>query len=198
MKPPGIALLLLLHSGLAGQAANALDSLAQGMLASAPFQMAYDYSISADEFQQAISGTLYVAAAAVFRLDMFDKVYGSDGSSLYLHDRNTRQTIIDSLRMDELFIWLRLLAGHPPEDVLVGRLTGEDRGQRLAISHTGALWSGELLLDAASGAIRQVQIIEVNGWRHSIDFQPRRPWLSQTREQWVRLEDLPGERLDLR
>ncbi len=198
MRRPAIALLLLLHAGAAGQEANALDSLTRRMLDSAPFLLAYHYSISADDFQQATSGTLYVAAAAVFRLDMFDKVYGSDGSSLYLHDRNTRQTVIDSLRMEELLIWLRLLAGDPPEDVVVGRLTREGRGQRLAISHSGDLWAGDLLLDDDSGAIRQVRIREANGWRHSIDLQPRRPWLSRTREQWVRLEDLPGKRLDLR
>ena len=183
---------------MAGQAPITLDSLAQIILADTPFQLAYRYSITADDFEQTEAGTLYVAEQAVFRLDLFDKVYGSDGSSLYLHDTNTRQTVIDSLRWGDLHIWLRLLTGNPPEDLVLGKLRRDSQGQRLEIRDRRLLWRGELLLENESGSIRQVRIVEASGWRHLIELQPRIPWQSNGAGEWVRLEDLPGKRMDLR
>jgi hypothetical protein len=161
-------------------------------------QLDYHYSVSREEFQQDTTGTLYLAAPGVFRLTLWDKVYGSDGRSLYLHDLNTHQTVIDSLRWTDVHLWVRLLQGQLPAGT---RQVLSDTDHDLPVwilSHEAPYWQAAVTVDTAAVRIVEIRLYESAGWEHIVQLDPPLPWQSDRLETWIKLEDLPGIRLDLR
>ena len=175
-----------------------LDQVVAQFLSRAPMQLNYHYSISREEFQQDTTGTLYLAAPGSFRLTLWDKVYGSDGHSLYLHDRNTRQTVIDSLRWTDVQLWVRLLQGKLPPGTRQALSSTEHDLPVWILSHEGPYWEAAVTVDKAGARIIEIRLYESAGWEHTIRLDPPVPWKNNLMETWIRLEDLPGIRLDLR
>lgn len=193
-----LALLALALAPVSGQGAPSLRDLSDSLLSRTPLKFGYEYRIIADDFEEVTAGTLYVAARSQFRLTLFDKIYGSDGSSLYLHDRNTHQTIIDSIRDDGLNVWIDLLRGDLPENMSVSTSSAGDGSWRYTLASPAAQWRAEALVDSATYAIRAVNVHEASGWRHEVVLGVMMDWPSKTPLTWVTLQDLPGVRLDLR
>jgi hypothetical protein len=168
-------------------------------LTNAPMKVNYHYTLTSGDFRQDTTGTLVLVEPGVFRLELWDKVYGSDGSSLYLHDRNTHQTVIDSLRWTEMNLWVRLLNGELPAGTVVvpGDLSSE--GATLwELSHEEPWWFGVVEIDTTTWTIREILLREEPEWQHLIRLDVPKPWNSTNSDSLITLEDLPGTRLDLR
>ncbi|MCH7575462.1 MAG: hypothetical protein IIA59_10090 [Candidatus Marinimicrobia bacterium] len=196
MTGPIMAALLLVAAANQPQSEGDLGAIMERYLEAAPMQVAYSYAIGNSDFSDTTQGVLYLSAPSVFRLSFFDKVYGSDGASVYLHDTNTHQTVIDSLRWNEMQLWLRLLSGQLPEGT---QLVGSRHAGRL--SHFDLLgpdgkWEAELTVNEQSGAIARIAVVDRAGLSVVIDLETPRKWTPSV--EYIRLSDLPGERLDLR
>ena len=159
----------------------------------------YHYTLTSGSFRQDTTGTLVLIGPGVFRLELWDKVYGSDGSSLYLHDRNTRQTVIDSLRWTEVNLWVRLLHGDLPPGTVTTLAKPSPEGMvRWELRHEEPWWLGMVEIDTTSWTIREILLHEEPEWQHLIQLDMPEPWNSTNPDSLVTLEDLPGTRLDLR
>ena len=130
----------LFAGSLAAQREPALRGVLEAYLDRAPMIVNFHYTFTQDDFRHDTSGVLILLGANVFRLELWDKVYGSDGSSLYLYDRNTHQTVIDSLRWSDLSLWLRLLNGSLPAGTDVVAASGQDGESRWELRHTEPWW----------------------------------------------------------
>jgi hypothetical protein len=168
-------------------------------LSRTPMGISYHYSFTDGSFQQDTSGTMVILDSGKFRLDFWDKVYGTDGASLYLHDRNTHQTVIDSLRWTDMNLWVRLLQGELPTATLVrpGTPSAPDMLQ-WNLSHESPWWSANVVVDSISGMIREIQVSEDTGWEHRVRLDDPERRLIPDPQAFLRLQDLPGIRLDLR
>ena len=168
-------------------------------LEQAPLAVEYRYLFAGEDLEREFRGTVYLAEPAVFRLEIWDKVYASNGVLLYLHDLNTHQTIIDSLRWSEVNLWVGLLNGELPPDSRITPLEpGEDAPGFLIESPTQP-WTATTLIDTTSGLIDTIIIRENDGqWDHRISFRPPTAWEAAARDTFFTLLDLPGVRLDLR
>lgn len=160
----------------------------------------YTYTLESaeDNFKRTTEGTLFILGTGIFRVTLWDKVYGSDGTSLYLHDLNTRQTIVDSLRWSELNLWVRLLQGHLPAGSKTAiSISGKnDRSYILVnmIEH----WRGELKFTGKPSMFQTIEFQDAMGWEHKIKLQSPSAIKIKDRAAFISLEDLPGKRLDLR
>jgi len=159
----------------------------------------YHYTLTSGDFRQDTTGKMVLLEPAVFRLELWDKVYSSDGSSLYLHDRNTHQTVIDSLRWTEVNLWVRLLQGKLPEGTVVspGEPSGEDT-TRWELSHEEPWWYSIVTVDTTTWSVREIRLCEEQGWEHLVRLDVPEPWNNTNPDSFIALEDLPGTRLDLR
>ena len=193
--------LLVLAAVLLIQTNSSPDSVfreeLENYLARAPFKMSYHYIVEQGDFRQEETDTLFIAGAGRFRLPIWDKIYGSDGYSLFLHDRNTHQTIIDSLRWSDVNLWVRLLNGQLPSGVVV---TGIENSSGRFVYHLayGSLWEGLVVADTTTWAIREIILTElVDQYRHHVLLEPLVPWTAAS-PRMTTLEDLVGTRIDLR
>lgn len=196
MTGPLVAALLLVAASGRPQAEADLGAVMERYLAPAPMQVAYSYTIGNSDFSDATQGVLYLQAPSIFRLSFFDKVYGSDGASVYLHDTNTHQTVIDSLRRDDMQLWLSLLSGQLPQGAQLVGSRRADGLSHLDLVGPDGQWDAELTVMEATGAIVRIVVVDGAGLRAVIDLETPQPWTPP--DGWIRLDDLPGERLDLR
>lgn len=165
----------------------------------APLAVEYRYLFTGEDLEREFRGTVYLAEPAVFRLEIWDKVYASNGVLLYLHDLNTHQTIIDSLRWSEVNLWVGLLNGQLPPDSRITPLEPVQGAPGFLIESATQPWTATALIDTASGLIDTIIIRENDGqWDHRISFQPPIAWEAAARDTFFTLLDLPGVRLDLR
>ena len=194
-----LAIGLLLAPTAQGQQGKPFSRVMDAFLANAPMKVNYHYTLKSGDFRQDTTGTLVLVEPGVFRLELWDKVYGSDGSSLYLHDRNTHQTVIDSLRWTEVNLWVRLLNGDLPAGTVVvpGESSNED-ATRWELSHEEPWWFGVVEIDTTTWTIREILLREEPEWQHLIRLDVPKPWNSTNSDSLITLEDLPGTRLDLR
>ncbi len=165
----------------------------------APLRMEYSYELTGSDFHREIRGAIYLAEPAVFRLQLDDKVYAAIDDLLYLHDLNTHQTIIDSLRWSDLLPWVRLLNGELPAgtEVTLRDSTGDE--PRFIIRPPHEQWTAEATLDSLAGLIRTITIDDgVSGLDHRIALTIPESWVPASRDTFFTLLDLPGVRLDLR
>lgn len=188
----------LLATLSAKESGASFQEVIDAFLAQAPIKVGFHYTLTQGDFQQAATGVLYVAARGVFRLELWDKIYSSDGTSLYLHDKNTHQTVIDSLRWTTMNLWLRLLHGELPSGTEVTVAPAEDGMVRFRFHHQQPTWSGELRVDTLSGSLRDMRIIEEGELEHHIRLELPESWTDPHSATFMQLQDLPGSRLDLR
>ena len=183
---------------LPGQA-TALEQALSRFLEQAPLAVEYRYLLSGDDLQREFKGTIYLAGPAVFRLEIWDKVYAADGALLYLHDLNTHQTVIDSLRWSEVNLWIGLLNGELPPKTRVTPLAPGEGPTGYLIESLSQPWTATALIDTTSGLIETIIIREYDsGWDHRISFLSPTAWEAAARDTFFTLLDLPGIRLDLR
>ncbi|UCH62448.1 MAG: hypothetical protein JSU77_11700 [Fidelibacterota bacterium] len=194
-----LAIGLLLAPAAQGQQDKPFHKVVDAFLINAPIKMNYHYTIARGNFRQDTSGTLVLIGPGVFRLELWDKVYGSDGSSLYLHDRNTHQTVIDSLRWTEVNLWVRLLHGELPARTVVTPCESTSKGATCwELSHEEPWWQGVVETDTTTWAIREILLHEEPEWQHLVRLDIPEPWNNANPDSFIALEDLPGTRLDLR
>ncbi len=194
-----LAIGLLLAPAAQGQQEKPFRRVMDAFLANAPMKVNYHYTLTSGDFRQDTTGTLVLVGPGVFRLELWDKVYGSDGSSLYLHDRNTHQTVIDSLRWTEMNLWVRLLHGKlPAGTVVVPGDSSSEGATRWELSHEEPWWFGVVEIDTTTWTIREILLREEPEWQHLIRLDMPKPWNSTNSDTLITLEDLPGTRLDLR
>ncbi len=168
-------------------------------LEQAPLAVEYRYLLTGDDLQREFKGTIYLAEPAVFRLEIWDKVYAANGALLFLHDLNTHQTVIDSLRWSEVNLWIGLLNGELPPESLITPLEPVEGAPGFLIESSSQPWTATVLIDTASGLIDTIIIRERDsGWDHSISFLSPTAWEAAARDTFFTLLDLPGVRLDLR
>ncbi len=168
-------------------------------LEQAPLAMEYRYLLTGEDLLREFRGTIYLAEPAVFRLKIWDKVYASNGVLLYLHDLNTHQTVIDSLRWSEVNLWIGLLNGELPPESRITPLEPGEGAPGFLIESSSQPWTATALIDTASGLIDTIIIRENDsGWDHRISFQSPTTWEAAARDTFFTLLDLPGVRLDLR
>lgn len=190
---------LLLIPPAQGQQEQQFQEEVAAYLARAPMKIRYHYTLTEGEFQLDTTGVMVLVSPSVFRLELWDKVYASDGSSLYLHDRNTHQTVIDSLRWTEISLWVRLLHGELPPGTAAARIEPSQKGRVLwELSHEDPRWHGAVMLDSTVWSIREIQLREELGWEHLVRLEVPEPWDSTSQHGHITLQDLPGTRLDLR
>ncbi len=190
---------LLLAPAAQGQQEELFHKVMDTFLAGTPMKMGYHYTLTSGDFRQDTTGTLVMIKPGVFRLELWDKVYGSDGSSLYLHDRNTHQTVIDSLRWTEMNLWVQLLHGELPVGTVVALGKSSSEGTtRWELSHEEPWWSGVVKIDTTSWTIREILLHEEPEWQHLIQLDMPQPWNSTNPDSIITLKDLSGTRLDLR
>ena len=183
---------------LPGQAPAFQQALTK-FLERAPLAVEYRYLLTGDDLQREFNGTIYLAEPAVFRLEIWDKVYAADGALLYLHDLNTHQTIIDSLRWSEVNLWIGLLNGELPPKTMITPLTPGEGAPGFLIESLSQPWTATALIDTTSGLIDTFIIREHDsGWDHRISFLSPTAWEATARDTFFTLLDLPGIRLDLR
>ena len=182
----------------AQESGASFEEAVDAFLAQAPVKMGYHYTLTQGDFQQEATGVIYLAARGAFRLDLWDKIYSSDGTSLYLHDKNTHQTVIDSLQWAAMNLWVRLLHGELPPLTDVTVAPGKDGMVRFRFDHQQPNWSGEMQLDTLSGSLREIRIIEEGDLEHHIRLGLPESWTEPHRDAFMQLRDLPGSRLDLR
>ncbi len=176
-----------------------LQGALQAYLDKAPMLVHFRYTLSQGNFQRDTTGVLMLPGPIGFRLELWDKVYGSDGEALYLHDRNTRQTIIDSLRRSETTLWVRLLRGELPAGTLVTLSQRRESGRlRWVLHHSEPWWQAEVVIDTTSWVVRQILLEEGAGISHRLQLQDPAPWRVEQAAVRLTLRDLPGQRLDLR
>ncbi len=193
-----IAGLLVAHP-VQGQQERQFQEAVAAFLAQAPLKISYHYTLTDGEFQQDTTGVMVLISPGVFRLELWDKVYGSDGVSLYLHDRNTHQTVIDSLRWSDVNPWVRLLHGELPPGTIVTAAGFSRKGEmRWELRHNEPWWSGIVAVDTTTWSIREIQLREELGWQHLVRLDRPEPWEHPRPEAFMTLQDLPGTRLDLR
>ncbi len=188
----------LLAAPWAQEGGASFQEVVDAFLAQAPVKVGYHYILTQGDFQQEATGVIYLAARGVFRLELWDKIYSSDGISLYLHDKNTRQTVIDSLQWTALNLWVRLLHGELPPVTDVTVATAEDGMVRFRFHHQQPSWSGELGVDTLSGSLRDIRLIEEGELEHHIRLELPESWTEPRQAAFMQLRDLPGTRLDLR
>lgn len=189
----------LVATGLSGQQDDQLRAALDSYLALAPMKVEFRYELAQGDFRRDTTGTMFLFDHDGFRLELWDKVYGSDGTSLYLYDRNTRQTVIDSLRWPEVNLWLRLLHGELPAGTKVTAAGRAASGAVLwQLRHDQPRWVAEVAIDTASWSLREVQLDESGGFSHRLRFVPPVPWDGQHPRALMTLQDLGGQRLDLR
>ncbi|MCK4577244.1 MAG: hypothetical protein KAU50_00550 [Candidatus Marinimicrobia bacterium] len=167
-------------------------------LALAPMSMTYKYDLVIDDVSRQWEGNIFIHGTGRFRVQLWDKIYASDSSSLYLHDNNTGQTVIDSLRWSDLNLWLRLLNGELPETVTVtsGDLQGNLAVYDLKDSADG--WAATVILDTLSLRLVSIDLVDEHGYRHQLEIGVPAEFHREDVRSFYRLEDLPGTRLDLR
>ena len=188
----------LLITALPGQEPAFQQALTR-FLERAPLAVEYRYLLTGDDLQREFNGTIYLAELAVFRLEIWDKVYAADGALLYLHDLNTHQTIIDSLRWSEVNLWIGLLNGELPPKTRITPLAPGKGGSGFLIESLSQPWTATALIDTTSGLIDTFIIREHDsGWDHRISFLSPTAWEATDRDTFFTLLDLPGVRLDLR
>ena len=163
----------------------------------APLTIAYHYTLIQYDFQQDTTGTLILLKPNVFRLTFWDKIYGSDGASLYVHDKNTRQTIIDSLRWTELHPWLQILNGEIPRTTRVSRLPSDGELSKWSLAHLEQMWICSVATDTVANRITEIRLQE-GEWEHILVLDAPLPYTNSGLTKLVSLSDLPGVRLDLR
>ena len=163
----------------------------------APLTIAYHYTFIQSDFQQDTTGTLILLAPNVFRITFWDKVYGSDGTSVYVHDRNTKQTIIDSLKWTELPPWLQILNGEVPHSINIARLPSEGELPKWSLAHHRKGWICSVTIDTLANRLTEIKLHEGDLAHILLLDAP----LSYPNSGWIELvtlKDLPGVRLDLR
>lgn len=188
----------LLAAPWAQESGASFQEVVDTFLAQAPVKVGYHYTLTRGDFQQESMGVIYLAARGVFRLELWDKIYSSDGTSLYLHDKNTHQTVIDSLRWTAMNLWVRLLHGELPPVTDVTVAPAEDGMVRFRFHHQQPDWSGEMRVDTLSGSLRDMRIIEEGELEHHIRLELPESWTEPHLDAFMQLQDLPGSRLDLR
>ncbi len=185
--------------GVPGQYDSQLRAALESYLALAPMRVEFRYELAQGDFHRDTTGTMFLFDHDGFRLELWDKVYGSDGSSLYLYDRNTRQTVIDSLRWPEVNLWLRLLHGELPVGTMVTPAGRAASGAVLwQLRHDRPMWEAVVAIDTAHRSLREVQLDETGGLSHHLRLAPPAPWDGQHPRALMTLKDLGGKRLDLR
>ncbi len=188
----------VLITSLPGQDAAFQQALTR-FLEQAPLAVEYRYLLSGEDLEREFRGTVYLAEPAVFRLEIWDKVYASNGVLLYLHDLNTHQTVIDSLRWSEVNLWIGLLNGELPPESRITPLEPVESAPGFLIQSSTQPWTATAMIDTTSGLIDTIIIRENDGgWDHRIAFQPPTAWEAAARDTFFTLLDLPGVRLDLR
>jgi hypothetical protein len=163
----------------------------------APMIVTYHYTLTQDDFHQDTTGTLILMESNVFRLTFWDKIYGSDGTSLYVHDKNTRQTIIDSLRWTELHLWLQILNGELPPDTRISQQPLDGQFSKWLLTHLQPTWSCTVIMDTLTSRLTEVRLKEED-WEHVLRLDVPLPYAASDSVKLVSLDDLPGIRLDLR
>jgi len=190
---------LFLAPAAQGQQGQPFHEMAVSLLANAPLKMDYHYTLTNSSLRQDTTGTLVLIGPRTFRLELWDKVYGSDGSSLYLHDRNTRQTVIDSLRWTEVNLWLRLLQGDLPPGTVTTLIEPSPAGMvHWELSHEEPWWFSVVEVDTNTWLVREIRLYEEQGWEHLVRLGVPESWNNTNLDSFITLEDLPGQRLDLR
>jgi|GEM_PF-6528870 len=190
---------LLLAPAAQGQPEKPFHKMMDAFLANTPMKVNYHYTLTSGDFRQDTTGTLILIGPGVFRLELWDKVYGSDGRSLYLHDRNTHQTVIDSLRWTEVNLWVRLLHSKLPAGTVV--TPGESSSEGTAhweLSHEEPWWFSVVAVDTTTWSVREIRLREEQGWEHLVQLDVPEPWNNSNPDSFTALEDLSGTRLDLR
>ncbi len=188
----------VLITSLPGQDPALRQALAR-FLEQAPLAVEYRYLLTGEDLVREFRGTVYLAEPAVFRLEIWDKVYASNGVLLYLHDLNTHQTVIDSLRWSEVNLWIGLLNGQLPPNRRITPLGPVEGAPGFLIKSATQPWTASALIDTTSGLIDTIIIRENDsGWDHWISFQSPTAWEATARDTFFTLLDLPGVRLDLR
>ena len=163
----------------------------------APLAITYHYTLIQYDWQQDTTGTLIIFEPNVFRLAFWDKVYGSDGTSLHVHDKNTRQTIIDSLKWTELPPWLQILNGEIPHSVSIDRFPSDGELPKWSLAHRGQGWFCSVTLDTLANRLTEIKLHE-GDWAHILSLEAPLPYPNAGWIELVTLQDLPGVRLDLR
>jgi hypothetical protein len=163
----------------------------------APLTITYHYTLRQDDFRQDTTGTLILFKSNVFRLTFWDKVYGSDGTTLYVHDKNTRQTIIDSLRWTELHPWLQILNGELPRSTRIRQLPSDGELLKWSLSHRQQMWTCTVVIDTLTDRFTEIRLSEEE-WEHILLLDIPHPYQTLGMKDQVTLRDLPGVRLDLR
>lgn len=163
----------------------------------APMIIAYHYTLTQDDFRQDTTGTLILMESNVFRFTFWDKVYGSDGTSLYIHDKNTRQTIIDSLRWTELHLWLQILNGELPPGTRITQQPSEGLFSKWLLTHLEPAWVSTVIMDTLASRLMEIRLKE-GDWEHVFHLDIPQPYANSVSTKLVSLDDLPGIRLDLR
>ncbi|UCD37724.1 MAG: hypothetical protein JSW54_13030 [Fidelibacterota bacterium] len=190
---------LLLVPGLKGQPEESLQEVLETFLSQAPMEIRYHYRFTQGEYGKDTTGVIVLIEPTVFRLTLWDKVYSSDGTSLYLHDRNTHQTVVDSLQWTEVNLWVRLLNGELPSGSQVTRIeSASENLVRWELNHEDPWWVSTVDVDTIAGIISEIRLEEEQGWMHVVKFEKPKPWDQQQRDDYITLQDLPGTRLDLR
>lgn len=189
---------LALLASLAAQQPT-LEQVLVNFVEHAPLSMEYSYDLTGSNFHREITGAFYLAEPAVFRLELDDKVYAAIDGLLYLHDLNTHQTIIDSLRWPELQPWVRLLNGELPTGTEVTFRDVNGNEPRFIIRPPREEWTAEASLDSLTGLISTITFDDgVSELDHRIDLSLPESWAPASRDTFFTLLDLPGVRLDLR
>ncbi|MFB0516175.1 MAG: hypothetical protein ACETWG_06180, partial [Candidatus Neomarinimicrobiota bacterium] len=144
-----------------GQPERRFQDMVAAFLAQAPMLLQYHYTLTDDDFQFDTTGVMVLVGPSVFRLELWDKIYASDGRSLYLYDRNTRQTVIDSLRWTEVNLWVRLLYGELPPETIAIRARPSRKGLvRWEMRHAEPSWFATVELDSTTWTIRDIRLQE--------------------------------------
>jgi hypothetical protein len=163
----------------------------------APMIISYHYVLTQDDFHQDTTGTLVLIESNVFRLTFWDKIYGSDGTSLYVHDKNTRQTIIDSLRWTELHPWLQILNGELPSGTRITQQSSDGLFSSWLLTHLQPMWVCTVIMDTLTSRPTEIRLKE-GDWEHILRLDVPLPYANSASTKLVSLDDLPGIRLDLR
>ena len=152
---------LLLVPAARGQQEQSFRAALDAFLARAPMKVSYHYTLTGGGFEQDTTGVMVLVSPRIFRLELWDKVYGSDGSSFYVHDRNTHQTVIDSLRWTEMNLWVRLLNGElPPGTAVAAAGPAREGAARWELSHEEPWWLAVVEVDTLSWSVREMQLYE--------------------------------------
>ncbi|MCH7497564.1 MAG: hypothetical protein IH971_06915 [Candidatus Marinimicrobia bacterium] len=176
-----------------------LQGALRAYLDKAPMLVHFRYTLAQGSFRRDTTGVLMLPGPTGFRLELWDKVYASDGEALYLHDRNTHQTIIDSLRPSEATLWVRLLRGELPAGTVVAPPARQEGGRVLwELRHSAPWWQADVVMDTSSWAVRQILLREGADISHRLQLQEPVPWRLEQPALRLTLRDLPGKRLDLR